>query len=88
MIIYTVADPPSFLHTEQSDDQVPTLLDEKSQLDQLKRKESSIEHADDPPSEIEVREKDAQLHDSKRTALIGGIDQLATCVLCCFIIVP
>ena len=57
------------LHSEQSDDQEHILLDGKSQLQLAKEKNPKNKLADDPPSEIEVREKDAQLHDSKRTEM-------------------
>ncbi len=63
--MYIADHPPISLHTKQSDEQAPTLLDEKSQLQQTKEKKPTKELADDPPSENEVGEKDTQLCDSK-----------------------
>ncbi len=61
-----IADLPTVqLSTKQSDEQAPTLLDGKSQLQQTKEKKPTKELADDPPSENEVGEKDTQLRDSK-----------------------
>ncbi len=67
--MYIADHPPVSLHTKLSDDQAPTLLDGKSQLQQTKEKKPTEELADDPPSEIEVGEKDTQLRDSKRSIL-------------------
>ena len=50
--LITVADPPTVqLHTEQCDDQAPTLLDEKSQLQE---KKPTIELVDNHPSQKPV----------------------------------
>ncbi len=57
-----IADPPTFqLHTEQFDDQVPTLLDGKFQLQLAKEKKPTLEPAHSE-SEIQV---DTQLCASK-----------------------
>ncbi|XP_064390030.1 uncharacterized protein LOC135337936 isoform X4 [Halichondria panicea] len=76
------------LHSEQSDDQEHILLDGKSQLQLAKEKNPKNKLADDPPSEIEVREKDAQLHDNQPSSqlpielpdgpLLNGKQQLPT----------
>ncbi len=57
-----IAEPPTVqLHTEQSDDQVPTLLDGKLQLQLAKEKKPTIEPTDSE-SEVQV---DTQLCTSK-----------------------
>ncbi len=63
-----IADLPTVqLSTKQSDEQAPTLLDGKSQLQQTKEKKSTLEPRVDPPSESDMEEKDTQLRASKQT---------------------
>ncbi len=61
-----IADLPTvqLLSTKLSDNQAPTQLDEKSQLQQTKEKKPT---GVDPPSESDMEEKDTQLHASKQT---------------------